>query len=155
MRNPEVELLYEVLIQRHRGSIKQVARVMRVAERTVYDYCTDGRLNPPAAVFRAGFQVTGDPDLKAVLEPEGWELQPRSLAQPATRDFEREIGDVGLALSGVLQEVRGALGNDGVIDKNELVAILRRLAEARHELDEVEALARQEGGKASLRVAGE
>jgi hypothetical protein len=154
MRNPIVELLYEVLIQTHRGSVKGVAQRARLAERTVYDQCTDGRLNPSVEVIRAAFEETGDPRLKALLEPKGWHLVPRQPAQAPTQDWERELGDVHLAAAALQHEVRQGLEGDNRLDRHELVAVRRRLSELRHQIDEVEDLADgQMESRPPLRVA--
>lgn len=153
MRNPIVELLYEVLIQTHRGSVKGVARRARLAERTVYDQCTDGRLNPSVDVIRAAFEETSDPRLKELLEPKGWMLVPSHPVQVPTRDFERELGDIHLAAAALHGEVRQGLEGDNRLDRHELVAVKRRLAELRRQVDELETLADgQADGRPSLRA---
>lgn len=140
-RNDLSDILYDVLIGTHRGSVDQVAGMLGLHPRTVNDYCTDGRLNPPVTVFVAGFLATKDPRLEALITPAGYRLVPAGLACPPTRDFEREIGDVDMAASALRREVRQARDNDGIIDKRELVEIKNRCNELRRQVDEVEALA--------------
>lgn len=144
MGNPLCELLREVVIETHRGVIRAVAMRAGLAERTVYDHCTDGRVNASVEVIRAAFEVTQDPRLKKILTPDGWELVPAQPAIPPTRDFEREMGDVEMAVSDLRRQVRQALDNDGHIDGHELVAIQCRCGEIRKQADEVEALALEE-----------
>ncbi len=143
-RNDLSEILYEVLINTHRGCVAEVAMEAGMAERTVYDYCQSNRANPPVTIFVAGYLVTKDPRLERLITPAGYKLIPADIACPATSDYERELGDVEMAVSGLRREVRQARDDDGVIDKRELVDIQRRCNEVREQLAEVEALAAME-----------
>lgn len=51
--NRLMDLLYEILIQVHRGSVKEAAVKSGYAERTIYEYCADHRKTPPVEVLKA------------------------------------------------------------------------------------------------------
>ncbi len=161
MRNPVCELLYEVLIATHRGAVKEVARVAGLAERTVYDHCTDGRLNPSVEVIKAAWVVTRDPRLRKLLEPEGWRLVPEPEAAPRLKDPEAEITDINLAAADAIKALRAALDPQGPggarITRQETTALHRHLDLIERELAEArQAVKRMEDEKARrpLAVAG-
>jgi len=133
------DLLYEIFHYQHRGCVERVAEVAGLARRTVDEYATDNRKTVPVNVIKASWLVTEDPRLKRLLEPEGWTLVPKDEALAPTSDWEKEIGDVYMAVTGILDEVRKAI-EDGKIDRNEEVGIRARINAAKLQLAELESM---------------
>ncbi len=136
MRNPICELLYEVLVATHRGAVKEVARVAGLAERTVYDHCTDGRLNPSLEVIKAAWVVTQDPRLRRLLEPRGWRLVPDQAQVRPDKDVEGEAVDVSLSAGDLIRTARELLA-DGHLSAEDELAFQVRLQAAEKELAEL------------------
>jgi len=57
------------------GAVKRIAERLGLSLRTIYDYL-DGKIKPNLRFIKTAVEVTGDPDIKRLLEPEGWELVP-------------------------------------------------------------------------------
>ena len=133
------DLLYEVLEMQNRGSLEKAADLAEIAYSTANKYCADSRTTPPLHFIKAAWLVTKDPRLKRRLEPEGFELVPKKESLMPSQDWEREIGDVHIALSGLHAEVRDAL-EDGRIDRHEANGLLKTVGRVRVELAELEAM---------------
>lgn len=121
----------------NRGAVKRIAELMGLTDATVYDYL-EGRIKPSLLFLHACVIATGDPDAKKFLEPRGFRLVADD-NEPATRDMEREIGDVDLAVANIRLLVRRAQ-EDGRISAVEKARIKRAVEDARIELNQCETL---------------
>ena len=140
--NPIAELLKEILVSTHRGSMDKVVERTGLAYRTVADQ-TDGRINPSVEVIKASWLVTGDPWLKLLLEPKGWELVPKATQVFPQKDLEAEIADVILMVSRLIEKVRLAR-QERRYTKQERIELLRILGQLRLEQVELETALEQE-----------
>ena len=102
----------------NRGAVGRIAELRDVADATVYDYLY-GKIIIDVDFISDAFLATGDPEIKAMLEPEGWVLMPLKGSADATGDPEREVGDVNLAISRLLEHLRKSL-EDGKLDPEEI-----------------------------------
>jgi len=96
--------------QANRGAVGRIAAMRRLADSTVYDYLY-GKIIADVDFIIDAFLATEDPEIRAMLEPEGWTLRPSQGTAEATADIEREIGDVNLAISALHAHLRQSLGD--------------------------------------------
>lgn len=139
--NPTAALLKRIVMYDGVCSVKEVARIAGLAESTVYDNLS-GRNNPSLEVVRAAFLASRDPRLKRLLEPEGWELSEVSRPKAPTEDWEKETGDVYIALSALHSEVREAM-ESGNMKPNALARILKGVDEVSRQVAELRSLAEE------------
>jgi hypothetical protein len=92
-------------------------------------------LSKPAAVH-----ATEDPDIKCFLEPKGWILYKKPELNEISSNFEKEVNDVYIAVSNLLQSMKKAI-EDGQIDQQELAELKRLRVEIAKQADEVLLLA--------------
>jgi hypothetical protein len=133
----ESELLSEILKYEHRGSVKAVAQAAVCAESTIYSNM-DGKANPSVWVIKAAFEVTGDPRLKKLLEPDGWELVRKKGTVESDKPVEAEAMDVVVCVGDFVEDYRRKM-DDGRLETHEAVALLGKIATLKTELDELEA----------------
>ncbi len=132
-------LLQEILISTHRGSIYKVAEMTGYAYRSIHDFCHIPNKNIPTKIIKAAFLITKDPRLKLELEPQGYELVVKKENLKYSDDFHKEISDVNIKLSTLLLTFRDAL-KDEHITKQEKITLKKEWEEVSKELAEVGAL---------------
>ena len=142
MANPQAELLKEILVYDTRGLGVLVAEKAGLAYRTVMDN-TDLRANPNVEVIKAAWLVSGDPRLKKLLEPEGYELMPKACDVRPTKSVEGEATDVSIAKARLLEAYRNASA-DGDIDRKESIDIERFMDQLDREHEEFKVRIRME-----------
>ena len=122
------------------GAVKEIAEIMNLSRRTVYDYL-DGRIKINVSFLHAACLASnGDPDIKKFLEPKGWKLVPAAEGT-VEGNVEKELGDIHLAAAKVHETVREAV-EDGRIDRVERWRIMREIDALRREIAEIEGLMR-------------
>ncbi len=57
----------------NRQAVQKMAAILNKSQQTIYD-CLYGRIKINLDFIRAAVEATGDPDIKAFLEPTGWVL---------------------------------------------------------------------------------
>ncbi len=135
MANPVAELLKEIVIYEHRGSIYKIAELAGLAHTSARDHL-NGRTNPSVEVIKAAWLVTRDPRLKKLLEPDGYELVPVRPARPTAETFESGLVDLSIIGGDIASYWRQAI-EDGIIDPEEsriLEITIDRLTRAAAEL---------------------
>jgi hypothetical protein len=120
------------------GAVGRIARRRGLAESTVYDRLY-GKIIIDLDFILDAFLATSDPEIKAMLQPEGWVLVPAAGTGNATGDPEREVGDVSLALSALHGHLRAALA-DGRLSPNEIDRAERLLEKLRRETADIQGM---------------
>lgn len=138
----ESKLLQEILIYDHRGAVKAVAEKAVCAESTVYSNM-DGKANPSVWVLKAAFLVTEDPRLKALFEPEGWELVRKAGTVRAEKSVEGEALDVVAAVGRFVETYRTAMA-DRMLTIKEMAELLKHIDKVELELAELKAAVKGE-----------
>ena len=120
------------------GAVGRIAKRRGLAEATVYDRLY-GKIIIDVDFIIDAFLETGDPEIKAMLQPEGWVLVPATGSGAATADPEREVGDVSLALSALHGHLREAL-SDGRLSPSEIDRAERLLDKLHREAADIRAM---------------
>ena len=123
----------------NKQAVQKMASILSKSQQTIYD-CLYGRIKINMDFIKAAVQATGDPDIKAFLEPEGWILYRKPAAEEITSNFEKEVNDIFLAVSHLSESIKEAI-KDGRIDQNELAQLKRLRVEVAKQTDEVMMLA--------------
>ncbi|NLA74989.1 MAG: hypothetical protein GX846_05930, partial [Deltaproteobacteria bacterium] len=101
----------------------------------VYD-CLYGRIKINLNFIKAAVEATGDPDIKAFLEPEGWALYEKPALGEITDNFEKEVNDIFLAVTHLSVSIKDAIKNRK-LDRQKLAHLKRLRAEVARQTDEV------------------
>ena len=124
----------------NRGAVGRIADRRDIADSTVYDYLS-GKILCDHEFIKDAFLATGDPEIRAMLEPEGWVLT-AALGNDHARDPEKEIGDVNLASAALLAYLREAQA-DGRFERDELDKAERLLANLQTQVADLSDMLRQ------------
>lgn len=139
--NSVARILKQVLVYENSGGLEKVAEHLN----ETYDYVwsqTAGRVNPAVHVIKGAYEVTGDPKLKRLLTPTGYELLPVTYKDRPTGHYEAEIGDLDIAVASIRKAFRKALEDDRITPKE--ADRLQKLIDAlRVEIADVEAILRK------------
>ena len=57
----------------NKHAVQKMSSILGKSQQTIYD-CLYGRIKINLDFIKAAVEATGDPDIKAFLEPEGWML---------------------------------------------------------------------------------
>ena len=132
------ELKTAVLYRDYDNPAKQLSELLGLSTRTIYDYF-DGNIKISLPFLHACLLVTGgDPDVKKYLCPEGWDITPLNQKAP-TKNMEKECGDIHIAVSDLVVEIRKAL-NDGNITPDERANIEKKFNNSIGQMNEVKNL---------------
>lgn len=123
----------------NKQAVQKMAAILNKSQQTIYD-CLYGRIKINLDFILAAVEATGDPDIKAFLEPEGWILYKKPAASEITTNFEKEINDIFLAVSHLSESIKESI-KDGRIDQQELAQLKRLRIEIAKQTDEVMMLA--------------
>lgn len=136
--NNVARILKQVLVYEYPGALEKAAAHLN----ETYDYIwsqTAGRVNPAVHVIRGVYEVTGDPKLKRLLTPVGYELLPASSKARPTGHFEAEIGDLDIAVAKLRTAFREVL-KDNRITPKEANRLQKLIDTLRVEIADVEAI---------------
>jgi transcriptional regulator with XRE-family HTH domain len=123
----------------NKGSIKEIAYALNLSEATVYSYLY-GKIKMSLRFLHAAVEATnGDPDVKKFLEPRGWCLGRSTVALNPSKNWEKELGDIGIATGNLHTVVRESL-RDGIIAPSEHVSVRRGIDTIKKELADIESL---------------
>lgn len=125
--------------KKNKHAVQKMASILGKSQQTVYD-CLYGRIKINLDFIRAAVEATGDPDIKAFLEPEGWILFKKPDSISVSSSFEKEVNDVFVAVSHLSESIKEAI-RDGRIDSQELADLKRLRIEIARQTDEVMMLA--------------
>lgn len=123
----------------NKQAVQKIAAILGKSQQTIYD-CLYGRIKINLDFIMAAVEATGDPDIKAFLEPNGWILYKKPDTGEITANFEKEVNDIFLAVSHLSESIKDAI-EDGRIDRQELVKLKRLRVEIAKQTDEVMVLA--------------
>ena len=144
------ELKTAVLYRDYENPVKQISEILGLSARTIYDYF-DGNIKISLPFLHACLIVTGgDPDVKKYLCPEGWDIAPSSQKAP-TKNVEKECGDIHIAVSDLVVEIRKAL-EDGKITPDERAGIEKKFNNSIVQMNEVKDLM-EEAFRSRIKVA--
>lgn len=119
----------------NKQAVQKISCILGKSQQTIYD-CLYGRIKINLDFIRAAVEATGDPDIKAFLEPSGWALYQKPATGDITSNFEKEVNDIFLAVSHLSESIKEALKNKK-IDRPELAHLKRLRAEVARQTDEV------------------
>lgn len=131
-------ILKQVLVYDCPGAIEKVAEHLN----ETYDYIwsqTAGRVNPAVHVIKGAYEITGDPKLKRLLTPIGYEILPATSKDRPTGHFEAEIGDLDIAVAKLRTAFREVL-KDNRITPKEANRLQKLIDTLRVEIADVEAI---------------
>ena len=123
----------------NKQAVQKMANILGKSQQTIYD-CLYGRIKINLDFIRAAVEATGDPDIKSFLEPDGWILYKKPVADEITSNFEKEVNDIFLAVSHLSESIKDAI-KDGRISQQELAELKRLRVEIAKQTDEVMMLA--------------
>lgn len=123
----------------NKHAVQKMASLLGKSQQTIYD-CLYGRIKINLEFIKAAVEATGDPDIKAFLEPGGWILFKKPDANKVSSSFEKEVNDVFMAVSHLSESIKDAI-RDGRIDNQELAELKRLRVEIAKQTDEVMVLA--------------
>ena len=123
----------------NKQAVQKMAAILNKSQQTIYD-CLYRRIKINLDFIRAAVEATGDPDIKAFLEPTGWILYKKPASDEITSNFEKEVNDIFLAVSHLSESIKDAI-KDGRIDQHELAQLKRLRIEIAKQTDEVMMLA--------------
>ncbi len=127
--------------KKNKHAVQKMASILGKSQQTVYD-CLYGRIKINLEFIKAAVEATGDPDIKAFLEPEGWTLYKKPDLSNISSSFEKEVNDVFTAVSHLSESIKEAI-RDGRIDNQELADLKRLRVEIARQTDEVMILAEE------------
>jgi hypothetical protein len=125
----------------NKQAVQKIAAILGKSQQTVYD-CLYGRIKINLDFIKAAVEATGDPDIKAFLEPSGWALYQKSVPGDITSNFEKEVNDIFLAVSHLSESIKESIKNNKM-DRQELAHLKRLRAEVARQTDEVMLFAEQ------------
>lgn len=125
----------------NKQAVQKMSCILGKSQQTVYD-CLYGRIKINLEFIRAAVEATGDPDIKAFLEPDGWVLYKKPLPGEMTQNFEKEVNDIFLSVSHLIEFIKEAI-KDGRLDRQELAHLKRLRTEVERQTDEVMMLAEE------------
>ena len=131
--------------KKNKQAVQKMATILCKSQQTIYD-CLYGRIKLNLDFIKAAVEATGDPDIKAFLEPKGWILYKKPVADEITSNFEKEVNDIFLAVSHLSESIKESI-KDGRIDQRELAELKRLRVEIAKQTDEVMMLAEKMHGK--------
>lgn len=123
----------------NKQAVQKMAAILNKSQQTIYD-CLYGRIKINLDFIRAAVEATGDPDIKAFLEPDGWILYQKPASDEISSNFEKEVNDIFLAVSHLSESLKESI-KDGRIDQQELAQLKRLRIEIAKQTDEVMILA--------------
>ena len=127
--------------KKNKHAVQRIAAILGKSQQTIYD-CLYGRIKINLDFIKAAVEATGDPDIKAFLEPAGWVLYKKPESGSITSSFEKEVNDVFVAVSHLSESIKDAI-LDGRIDNQELADLKRLRVEIARQTDEVMILAEE------------
>jgi hypothetical protein len=77
----------------NKQAVQKISSILGKSQQTVYD-CLYGRIKINLDFIKAAVEATGDPDIKAFLEPAGWALYKKPVTGEITSNFEKEVNDL-------------------------------------------------------------
>lgn len=119
----------------NKQAVQKIAAILGKSQQTVYD-CLYGRIKINMDFIKAAVEATGDPDIKAFLEPCGWALYQKPATGDITSNFEKEVNDIFLAVSHLSESIKEAI-KDRKVDRQGLAHLKRLRAEVARQTDEV------------------
>jgi hypothetical protein len=119
----------------NKHTVKQLAEILGKSQQTVYD-CLYGRIKINLDFIKAAVLATEDPDIKKILEPKGWVLYKKPGLGKISKNFEKEVYDVFMAVSNLSRSIKASM-EDGKIDAQELAELKRLRVEIAKQADEV------------------
>ena len=119
----------------NKHAVKQMAEILGKSQQTVYD-CLYGRIKINLDFIKAAVLSTEDPDIKKFLEPKGWILYKKPELGKISKNFEKEVYDVFMAVSNLSRSIKASM-EDGKIDAQELAELKRLRVEIAKQADEV------------------
>jgi len=125
----------------NKQAVQKIACILGKSQQTVYD-CLYGRIKINLEFIRAAVEATGDPDIKAFLEPAGWVLNKKPVPDEITSNFEKEVNDIYFAVSHLSESIKDAI-KDRRLDRQELARLKRLREEVARQTDEVMMLAEE------------
>lgn len=123
----------------NRGAVARIAEILGLSESTVYDYLY-GKIKIGRRFEHAAFQATNDPEIRAMLEPQGWRLAPDPAHRKPSGDVEREMGDAHMVLGQLHQALRDGVKGDNRLDRVERETVRRLVDRLKGEVADIEAL---------------
>ena len=130
----EARLLQEILVTGDRDLTKEVALVAGKSRAWVSEQYYKN-INSSIHCIKAAWLVTGDPRLKKLLEPDGWELR-KVVAAASTKGVEQEALDLIVSVSEFVKTYRAAYADDRLTPQ-EKVALLTSVKDVEIELAEL------------------
>ena len=139
-------ILYCIVIIEKKTTVQDIADRLNIDPRTIYDYL-ERKPIVPLVLIKTVFELTLDPRLRDVLQPDGYVLVPSIEARHCSGDWEKEIGDIGIALGELHAQARDAVAPDGHggtnITNQEHALLMAKHDEVERQLADVRSLIRQ------------